>query len=97
MGTPLAWIGAVLTTCWLAVGTIAFSHDFQWQTISTEELAAKLDRAEELLLVNVLPKIIHDARHIPGSISIPLGLLSSSTVLPDNKDKLLIFYCMGTM
>ena len=97
MDTKLLRIGAVVITCGLALGTIVFAHDVQWQNISTEELAAKLDRAEELLLVNVLPKIIHDARHIPGSISIPLGLLAASTALPDNRDTPLIFYCMGTM
>ena len=67
------------------------------KVISTEVLAKKLADGEPLCLINVLPKIIHDAKHIEGSINIPIGKIESSGKLPQNKEQLLIFYCMGTL
>ena len=68
-----------------------------YEAISTEELSKKLDNGDDLCLINVLPKIVHDAKHIKGSINIPIGKIKSSDKLPKDKDKLLIFYCMGTL
>ncbi len=69
----------------------------EYEIISTEELAKKLENGEDLSLINVLPKIVHDARHIEGSINIPIGKIELSEKFPNNKHKLLIFYCMGTL
>jgi rhodanese-related sulfurtransferase len=44
-----------------------------------------------------LPKIIHDNKHIPGSINIPVSEILTSPLMPTEKDKQLIFYCMGTL
>jgi len=69
----------------------------EYKIISTEALAKKLENGDELCLINVLPKIVHDAKHIEGSINIPIGKIGSSQKLPKDKQKLLIFYCMGTL
>ena len=68
-----------------------------YEVISTEALAKKLANGESLCLINVLPRIIHDAKHIEGSINIPIGKIESSGKLPQNKAQRLIFYCMGTL
>ena len=68
-----------------------------WQIITTEELKLKIDQNEDLCLINVLPKVIHDTRHIRGSINIPLGKIATSAQLPEKKDTLLVFYCMGVL
>jgi len=67
----------------------------QQQFISTQQLKQSLDRPDDVFLVNVLPKIIHDAKHIPGSVNIPLGQMAQPGRLPPGKDKPIVFYCMG--
>ena len=47
------------------------------------------------LLVHVLSRIEFDMQHIPGSINIPVTALADSDLLPREKDRSLIFYCMG--
>ena len=69
----------------------------QWDVISTAELKQILEQKQDYYLINVLPKIIHDAMHIPGSINIPLGKIEASPQLPTDKKKHMIFYCMGTL
>ena len=85
----------------LAIVFIGYCKQVQahphYEEISTEALAEKLANGETLCLINVLPKIIHDAKHIAGSINIPIGKIGSSEKLPRNKEQLLIFYCMGTL
>jgi rhodanese-related sulfurtransferase len=97
-GARLVCLGFLLV---LAIG--ARAHDLpedsgkHWRVISTEELQALRESETEFLLVNVLPKIIHDQMHIPGSINIPLGKVSSSQDLPEEKNALIVFYCMGRL
>lgn len=69
----------------------------RWQQISTEELRALMQKGAELHLVDVLPPILYDEAHIPGSINIPFGSLRGSPRLPKNKHARLVFYCMGTL
>jgi rhodanese-related sulfurtransferase len=69
----------------------------QWQKITTEALKQKIDAKEEMCLVNVLPAIVHDERHIPGSINIPIGEIEKSDKLPTDKNTPVVFYCMGMM
>ena len=68
-----------------------------WKTITTKELKHKLDAKEKLCLVNVLPSIVHDERHIEGSINIPIGKMDTSEKLPADKNTPIVFYCMGVM
>jgi rhodanese-related sulfurtransferase len=70
----------------------AASH---WPILSTEELRVLKQGGSEFLLVDVLPKIMYDEAHIPGSSNIPLGSIRTTPHLPKDKNTLLIFYCMG--
>ena len=65
--------------------------------VSTSELKQMMDDGDNLTLVNVLPKIIYDAMHLPGSINYPIGRLELAEGLPFPKNKTLIFYCMGVL
>ena len=47
------------------------------------------------LLIHVLSEIEFKIQHIPGSINIPIVHMKSTDKLPMEKDKPLIFYCMG--
>lgn len=69
----------------------------QIRHVSTSELKQMMDDGDNLTLVNVLPKIIYDAMHLPGSINYPIGRLALAQGLPFPKNKPIIFYCMGVL
>ena len=79
------------------VGIAPIDAQGKWHTITTQELAVKIDQGDDFCLINVLPKIIYDDRHIPGSINIPISEIATSPLLPEDKRKSLVFYCMGTL
>jgi hypothetical protein len=88
----------------LALAVLAFSfvlipgtgaEQKNWRDISTNDLKAMLDRGESLCLVNVLPRIIHDAEYIKGSLNIPIGKIKTSPEMPKDKTKPIVFYCLG--
>ena len=47
------------------------------------------------LLVHVLSRIEFDMQHIPGSINIPVTEVAASDALPADRERPLVFYCMG--
>ena len=63
--------------------------------IKTEELYELIEAGTALTLVDARPPVRYDQAHIPGSINIPVPKLQEkkAEVLPDDKDKLLVFYC----
>lgn len=63
--------------------------------ISTKELHEMMASGQDFALVNVLPKIVYDSIHLPGSINYPIGKLEKMSILPFSKDIPLVFYCMG--
>lgn len=65
--------------------------------IKLDEVYALLENKTPLTLVDARPLSRYDQAHIPGAISIPVAKLKDkkAEVLPDDKDKLLIFYCGG--
>jgi hypothetical protein len=65
--------------------------------ISTAELKKRIDENADIVLVNVLPKIIYDEKHLPGSINYPIGRIEDQVELPFPNDKPIIFYCMGVL
>lgn len=67
----------------------------QSQDISTEELQAMIASGEDFALINVLPKIIYDSMHLPGSVNFPIGKLEKMADPPFPRDIPLVFYCMG--
>ena len=72
-------------------------RDADIRYISTKALKMQLDSGHAGTLVNVLPKVIYDAMHIPGSINYPIGRLEKDKSYPFSKHKPLIFYCMGVL
>jgi len=64
------------------------------KTISVEELKKKIDSDDKFKLVDVLSKESFDEKHVPKSISIPLGVMDerASIEFPD-KDEEIIVYC----
>jgi len=54
-----------------------------------------LMKQKKILLVNSMSSIEYDRQYIPGSINIPLNEMYTTKKLPEKKDKLIAFYCMG--
>lgn len=66
------------------------------KTINTDDLKKLYDSKADLLLINTLSPIEYAEEHISGSINIPyMYLKSGKAKLPDDKDKMLVFYCRG--
>lgn len=66
------------------------------QIITTDELKKMYDSRKDFLLINTLSSIEFAEERIKGSINIPFEKLRSGKAkLPENKDKMLVFYCKG--
>lgn len=64
--------------------------------ITTADLKSKMDKGEDLLLINALSSIEHKEVAIKGSINIPASKVKAgNSLLPADKGKLLVFYCKG--
>lgn len=69
------------------------SKDFP--EITAEQLKARIDAGENLMLLNSLSDIEFNDKHIPGSINIPLQEIMISDNLPKDKNQLIVTYCLG--
>jgi rhodanese-related sulfurtransferase len=63
-------------------------------TITREELKAKLDRKEKLILVEALPETYYLDKHLPGAINIPHDQVDAlaPALLPDKAAQIVV-YC----
>ena len=62
-------------------------------TISAEELEDALNSETPPVLINTLPRDAHEAKHIPGSVSVPVDDLDRVEDLVPNKDEPIVVYC----
>ncbi|MDP8950774.1 MAG: rhodanese-like domain-containing protein [Actinomycetota bacterium] len=62
--------------------------------IAREELQARLDRGDGLVLVEALPPRYYEDAHLPGAINIPHDRVDelAPTLLPDKSAELVV-YC----
>ena len=63
--------------------------------ISAQELKAMLDSGQEMLVINPLSDIEYNEGHIPGSVNIPLHTIMRSDRLPEDKQTLIVTYCLS--
>ncbi len=64
-----------------------------WQRVDVEGVRQMMEH-EDPLVVFPLSRIEYNNLHIAGSVNIPLSRLAAE--LPDDKQRTLIFYCLGT-
>jgi rhodanese-related sulfurtransferase len=64
------------------------------QTISRDELKAKIDRRDDFSLVETLPEVAYHHAHLPGAINMPPEQVKSlaAELLPD-KQAYIVVYC----
>lgn len=67
----------------------------EFPEITAAQLKAKMDAGEKLLLINPLSDIEFNDKHIPGSVNIPLQNILIADNLPQDKDQLVVTYCLG--
>ena len=79
----------------LVLTPVTRAQENKWKDISTSALKAMLDKGENFCLVNVLPRIIHDNNYIERSLNIPIGKIRTSPEMPKDKNKPIVFYCLG--
>lgn len=65
--------------------------------IKAEELYKMVSDHVPLMLADARPGIRYNQGHLPSAVSIPVPLLKEqkAKVLPEDKDKLIVFYCGG--
>lgn len=67
------------------------------ETITREELRAKIERGGGFVLVDTLGAEYYEQSHLPGAINLPLEEIDRATeVLPDKSAEVVV-YCMNTM
>jgi rhodanese-related sulfurtransferase len=64
------------------------------KTISRDELKQKIDRKDDFVLVETLPKVAYEHAHLPGAINLPPDQVNAlaSQLLPD-KNAEIVVYC----
>lgn len=62
-------------------------------TITADELKRALEGDQPPVLINVLPREAHEARHIPGSVNVPTDDIEQVESLLPNKDDTVVVYC----
>jgi rhodanese-related sulfurtransferase len=63
------------------------------QDISREELRAKMERAEDFVLVEALEEEHYELTHLPGAINLPPGQTDRAQELLPDKGAEVVVYC----
>lgn len=71
-----------------------YVRDQMIKTISRDELKQKIDRKDNFVLVETLPKVAYEHAHLPGAINLPLSEVNvlAPKLLPD-KNADIVVYC----
>jgi len=63
------------------------------RVITADTLKEQLESDTPPVLINVLPQSAHEARHISGSINVPVDDIEQVEQLVPNKDAPIVVYC----
>jgi len=66
-----------------------------YKEINTIELKKWMDADDKPILANSLSPIEFGEGYIPGSTCIPVELMETSQLMPENLNTSLVFYCFG--
>ncbi len=67
-------------------------------SIGREELKAKIDRGDDVVLVETLDPEYYEDAHLPGALNLPPDQIRelAPQILPD-KDANIVVYCMSSL
>ncbi len=64
-------------------------------SISRDELKAKMDRGEDFVLVDTMPKMYYRHSHLPGAVNLPVNeVRERAPELLPARDAEIIVYCI---
>lgn len=61
--------------------------------VTADELKEQLEGDTPPVLINALPRPAHEAKHIPGSVNVPVDDIEMAEQLVPNKDEAIVVYC----
>lgn len=65
--------------------------------ITRDELKRKLDRGDDLVIVEALPPMYYEDAHLPGALNLPHDQVDDlAPVVVPNKDREIVVYCSNT-
>ena len=65
------------------------------RTVTREELKAKMDRGEDLVIVEALGPEHYKSSHLPGAVNLPYEFVDEAEKVLPNKDAEIVVYCMN--
>lgn len=65
------------------------------EPITAPEVKRLLEDNPQAMLIHALSSLEFEIQHIPGSVNIPTNGMDKTELLPADKNRELIFYCMG--
>ena len=66
-----------------------------WRDLSAKELNDLLNSGQKLFLLNPLSDIEFNEGHIPASVNVPLHTIMRSDKMPEDRDTLIVTYCLS--
>ncbi len=88
----LVLIGLVGIVSLLLTAGVSFAAAKKYLEVDATQTKELMEK-EDALVVFPLSPVEFDNKHIKGSVNIPMGKLKDE--LPENKDRKLVFYCLG--
>ena len=93
---PTTVVLSVFVIFFMSAALRAQAAEAEFTVISTEQLKAMLDEKKACTLVDARTKEEYQEAHIAGAVSIPEKNFDESvSLLPGDKNALLVFYCNG--
>lgn len=89
----LVWLSVVMGVMGLLNTETVWSADYT--DLSARALKTKMDSGQAIVVINPLSDIEFNENHIPGSVNIPLHLISTTDQLPPDKTTAIVTYCLG--
>ena len=66
-----------------------------WPDLTAQQLKSLMDSGQDVFLLNALSDLEFNEGHIPGSVNIPLHTIMRSKELPEDKNALIVSYCLS--
>ncbi len=76
--------------CLCSIGVAA-----SYKTLTAKDLKKEMESGKPVFLLNPLSDLEFNEKHIPGSVNIPIHTIADTTHLPDDKNTLIVTYCLG--